>query len=131
MNRVLVVDDDRALTRAINVRLTAEGFRVHICHDAHEASRAAVHQLPDLIILDVDLPGYSGMELHHCLQFSDRAKNIPVIYLSGYDTQTNRRVAFEQGAAAFLTKPYDPSVLVETIRTTIRAAQSPYVPVES
>lgn len=81
-----------------------------------------MRERPQVIILDVDMPCYSGPEFHHCLKFADRTRHIPVIYLSGHDTDSNRRVASEQGAVAFLTKPYDADELIRTIRSVALAA---------
>lgn len=119
MSKILVVDDDKALTKAIAVRLQSAGFSVVVQNCAHDASSSVVQCLPDLIILDVDMPGYTGLEFHHCLQFSSRARDIPVVYLSGRDCADNRRIAFEQGAVAFLTKPFDSNDLVVSIKSIL------------
>lgn len=119
MPKILVVDDDHALTRALSVRLSASGFEVVTAHSAQEASHVAVRERPDLILLDVDLPHFSGLELHECLRFAGRLRDVPVIYLSGNDSLTNRAVAFQQGARAFLPKPYDSQQLLRTIRDVL------------
>ena len=123
--KILIVDDDQALTRALTVRLRAAGFHVDVSNSAYDATRVAPHARPDLIILDVDMPGYTGLEFHQCLQFTQRSRHIPVIYLSGHDTELNRRLAFEQGAATFLTKPYDADHLVTAIHSAIEASPNP------
>lgn len=119
MNTVLVVDDDQTLTIAIAARLQSAGFHVCISNNADDASRTAIRMKPAVILLDIDMPHYTGLEFHDCLKFADRGRSVPVIYLSGHDSDLNRRAAMEQGAAAFLTKPYDPVQLIETIRATI------------
>ncbi len=119
MARILVIDDDRALARAISIRLEAAGFETVIAHDARTGSKLAVRQSPDVILLDVDMPHYSGLELHECLKFSERARHIPVVYLSGNDSQSTRAAAFRNGARAFITKPYDAARLVRTLREVI------------
>lgn len=119
MSKILVVDDDKALTKAMALRLGAAGFEVHVCNDAHEASDTVVRCMPGAIVLDIDMPGYTGPEFHQCLQFTRRARHIPVIFLSGHDTEANRRIASVQGAAAFLTKPYDSDELIRTLHSVI------------
>ena len=125
MHKILIVDDDQSLTHALTVRLRAAGFHVDVSNSAYDATPMALHLRPDLMILDIDMPGYTGTEFHQCLQYSLRARNTPVIYLSGHDTEMNRRLAFEQGAATFLTKPYDADHLVTAIHSAIEASPNP------
>lgn len=119
MHKILVIDDDKGVTRALAIRLRSAGFEVVTCNAAEEASSAAVRERPAVIILDVDMPHYTGFEFHQCLQFAQRVCAVPVVYLSGHDTEVNRRMAAEQGAMAFVTKPYDSDQLMATIRSTI------------
>ncbi|MBI4717231.1 MAG: response regulator [Planctomycetes bacterium] len=130
MPKILVVDDDVAMTRALAIRLRAAGFEVVVAHDADRGSRLAVSERPDVILLDVDMPHYSGLELHECLRFAERVRHVPVVYLSGNDCATNRAVAFQQGARAFLSKPYEPARLIQTLNevvagSALRAAPEP------
>jgi DNA-binding response OmpR family regulator len=122
--RILLVDDDKDLLRALATRLRSVGYDVQTCSSAEHASPAAARGRLDLIILDIDMPSFTGPEFHHCLQFSERAKGTPVVYLTGHDTDSNRRMASEQGAAAFLTKPYDPAELVATVQSVISRAKA-------
>lgn len=119
MHKILVVDDDKALTKALSIRLRAAGFDVEVCNCAHDASGAVLQIRPVAIILDIDMPSYTGPEFHMCLQFSQRSRGIPIIYLSGHDTLENRRMAAQQGAVGFLTKPYDADELVVTLNSAI------------
>ena len=122
MARVLVIDDDRALTLAIRIRLQAAGFEVTIAYDARTGSQLAIRERPDVILLDVDMPHFSGSELHECLKYSGRARLIPVVYLSGNDSISTRAAAFRSGARAFITKPYDCASLIQTLRDAIAEA---------
>ncbi|UCE59784.1 MAG: response regulator [Phycisphaerales bacterium] len=124
MPKVLIVDNDKSLTLALSVRLLAAGFEVHTANNAHDASKVALRERPDLIVLDIDMPSYSGIELHQCFQFSERAKDIPVVYLSGRDSATDRRAAVEHGAKAFIAKPYDAEVLISTLHTILERRPS-------
>jgi DNA-binding response OmpR family regulator len=118
----LLVDGDEVCLRALENRLRAAGFEVASAADAHEGAELAVKLRPDLIILDADMPGYSGLELHECLQFSERAKNIPVLYLTASESDSARSHAFQQGARAFIAKPYVPGRLIKTITGLLGAA---------
>jgi len=120
--RVLIIDDDKALTRALSVRLKNVGFDVAFANSATEASHLTLQYRPDAIVLDVDMPHYTGPEFHDCLRFAGRARHIPVIYLSGQNSESNRRMAFAQGAKAFVAKPYDIHHLVQTLHNAIGAA---------
>ncbi len=122
MATVLVIDDDRALTRAICVRLQGAGYDVLVTHDAASGSRLAVSARPDAILLDFDLPSCSGLELHECLRFAERSRHIPVVYLSSCDSVTKRVAAFRNGASAFLSKPYNAAELLNVLEMAILAA---------
>ena len=127
--KILVVDDDRPFTRALSVRLGAAGYQVLIALDAESASTLALRERPDLILLDIDMPRYSGLEFHECLQFSERGRRIPVVYLSGNDDVSRRLQAQQQGACAFIAKPYESAELVavleKVLATTRRQAGAP------
>lgn len=114
--KILVVDDERALTEAISIRLSAAGFVTLTANGADEASVIALHERPALILLDIDMPSYTGFEFQECLKFADRGKNIPVIMMSGLDTQVNRMLAFQFGATDFIRKPIEWSHLLKSIR---------------
>ena len=119
MSQVLVVDDDKSLTLALSVRLRRAGFNVLTANSADEASMVALREQPELIILDIDMPHFTGFEFHQCLEFGARVKGTPVVYLSGHDNETNRREACAQGARAFVAKPYDATELVEIVRAAL------------
>jgi DNA-binding response OmpR family regulator len=126
VGKILVVDDDQTLTQALGIRLKAAGFEVVAVHCGETASRTAMRERPDLILLDIDMPHFSGLELHECLRNTDHGRDIPVIYLSGNDSEIHRAEAYRQGARAFVSKPYDPAKLIKAIRTALaRSAGAP------
>lgn len=117
--KILVIDDDTALLRAISIRLRTAGFQTVTAVDGASGAQLAARERPDLIILDIDMPHYSGLELHECLRFAGRVRGIPVMYLSGNDSLLNRATAHQLGARAFLTKPYDPMVLLNAVKEVL------------
>ncbi len=124
MPRVLVIDDDVHQTRVLEARLQAAGLEVLAVNDAHTATEIVFGFRPNVILLDINMPSYSGLEFHDCLQRVDRGKDIPVVYLTGHDNWVHREQARRQNAFAFLPKPYEASVLLETIRDALKSAGS-------
>ncbi|HRX86402.1 MAG TPA: response regulator [Phycisphaerae bacterium] len=118
-DKILIVDDDRGLTRALAVRLRHAGFEVHVANDGQEGTALVQRQRPSAIVLDIDMPHFSGPEFHECLQLAARTRSIPVVYLSGHDSALYRRLAFEQGARAFVSKPYETAYLVQLLREVV------------
>ena len=124
MPRIMIIDDDAALREALTIRLKAAGFEVIASAHPDAALQPVLRLRPDLLLLDIDMPCYSGLDFHQCLRVTDRGRNIPVVYLSGHDTPSHRQEAFKQGARAFLTKPYDADTLLATINGVLQAEAS-------
>ena len=120
MAKILIVDSDQAMTTALAVRLRGAGYVVLCSHGCEAAATVALRERPDLIVLDVDLPVFTGLEFHECLKVSGRSRDIPVIYLSANDSPASRLVALRQGAHHFITKPYDPPTLIAAIEDGLR-----------
>ena len=121
MTRILIVDDDRTMVLALSVRLRKTGLEVLTCHNAHEAPQIVLRERPDVILLDIDMPHFTGLEVHECLRLAERTRRIPVIYVSGSVSPIDRQVALRQGAKAFLVKPFETETLLETIRSVLNS----------
>ena len=119
MPTITIVDDDAHLREALALRLRAAGFEVFEAESPATAQPLLLHNPPDLILLDIDMPHYSGLEFHECLKLSPRTRDIPVVYLSGCNSPIHVREALKNGARAYLTKPYDPRYLVATLRDIV------------
>jgi DNA-binding response OmpR family regulator len=115
MIRILVVDDDKGITRFLERGLTLEGYKVTTCASGDAALLEVVRDAPDLIILDWMLPGLSGDQV--LLRLLEHHHKPPVIMLSARDTVFDKARILKSGADAFLSKPVDFGVLLEHVRT--------------
>ena len=115
--RVLVVEDERTIAQAVADRLLAEGFAVRQEHDGHTAVAAAAEWAPDLIVLDVMLPGLDGHEVCRRVQAEHP---VPVLMLTARDDETDVLVGLGVGADDYLTKPFSMRELLARIRVLLR-----------
>jgi len=117
VNRLLIVDDDRALVALLKRFLEGEGFRVDAAYDHGTGLAAALGGDHELIILDVMLPGGSGLELLKSLR---QQTGVPVLLLTARGEAVDRILGLEIGADDYLAKPFDPRELVARIRAIFR-----------
>lgn len=122
-NRLLLVEDNAALREGLGIRLRANGYNVVFAEDAISATGAIVTERPDLVILDLGLPGGDGFDVMHRLHRSDRLAIVPVIVLTGREWADDRPRALQAGAAAFFRKPIEDSTLLFTIRLALDMAR--------
>jgi len=118
---VYVVDDDPVIRRALEFLLTAVGYRVVLCADGHEFLDRFVPGLPGCLVLDVRMPGMSGLELQTLLQ--RRAVQLPTIMISGNVGTSHGEDAVSAGAVAMIAKPFDNHVLLEHVHAAIAGQQ--------
>ena len=115
--RVLVVDDERALAEVVASYLRREGFEVTLAHDGPAAVDAAREGKPDLVVLDVMLPGFDGVEVCRQLRgFTDAY----IIMLTARDEEIDKIVGFSVGADDYLVKPFSPRELIARVRAMLR-----------
>lgn len=120
-DHILVVDDDREIRRLLGDYLARNGYRVSTAADGEEMRRALGHSAPDLIVLDLMLPGTDGLEL--CREL--RAKSAtPVIMLTARGEETDRVVGLEMGADDYLPKPFNPRELLARIKSVLRRTRA-------
>jgi DNA-binding response OmpR family regulator len=117
--KVLIVDDDLDLLRGLNVRLRANGYNVVFATDASLAISVAQKEKPDLIILDIGLPGDDGFAVMEQLSSLEALARIPIIILTCKEPLNNKERALNAGAKAFLQKPVDNNVLIPAIREAL------------
>ena len=115
-DRVLLIDDDFAITKALTVRLRAMGYTVEAASDGRSGQAAAEAFRPDVILLDIRMPDLTGFEVCRWLKAQPHLADTPVIFLSANITDDNRREAIDAGSAAFLAKPYEAKQVIDAIR---------------
>ncbi len=119
MKRVLVIDDDRDVGVAVRALLASDGYEVA----TSEAPRAGLAQVladvPDLVILDVNMPGMTGWELCAILRRQTTTRDLPVLFLTGRGEIKDRILAMQFGGSAFLSKPFAPDDLREKVRALL------------
>lgn len=125
--RILIIDDAQELVRAITVRVKSEGFRVEAAFDAIQGLGAAINNPPDLIVLDLGLPGGSGYDVLKKLKMITATCDIPVVVFTA-SGPAGAAKALQLGAAAYLTKPCESKVLIAAIKDALEVR--PAVPGE-
>jgi len=123
--KILLVDDDPDLLRALRLRLRANNYEVTTATNGYAAIASAQKERPSLIILDLGLPVGDGFVVLDRLQNIDSLSGIPVIVLSARDPQTNEERALKSGAAAFFQKPADNEELLNVIRVSLGPGPEP------
>ena len=119
MPKILLVEDERSIAEGLKISLESEGFQVGWAKDGNEALAAWERARPDLIVLDLMLPGISGTEV--CRTIRTRS-DVPIIMLTARDTEVDRVVGLEIGADDYLTKPFSTRELIARIRAILRRA---------
>jgi two-component system OmpR family response regulator len=115
--RVLVVDDDINICELVRLYLENEGFSASVCHDGRKALEEFKSQTPDIVILDIMLPGMDGWQV--CREIR-RLSSIPIIMLTAKDETFNKVLGLELGADDYVVKPFDPKELIARVRAVLR-----------
>lgn len=117
--RVLVVDDERQIRRALSAGLRANGYEIETASDGEEALTLAAANPPDLVILDLEMPGVNGIEVINELR---EWSQVPIIVLSAHALEREKVQALDAGADDYLTKPFGMSELLARVRVALRHA---------
>ena len=113
--RLLVVDDEPNLLRAVAACLKAEDYEVRTARSGHEALLQLAESVPDLIISDIRMPGMDGYKLARQLRGSPRTALVPIVFLTAKDETADRIEGFRAGIDAYLTKPFEPDELIAVV----------------
>ena len=124
-NKILIVEDEASLVEVLSYNLQREGYEVAVAKEGHEGLRKAQMQLPDLIILDLMLPGMNGLDICRELRSSPRTANISILMLTAKGEETDQVVGFAVGADDYVTKPFSVKVLLQRIQVLLRRSTEP------
>ena len=122
--RILVVDDDRQITRLLSSYLEKAGMTVLTAYDGENALRIIRHERPDLVVLDLMLPGLDGFEITRTLRADERLAAIPILMLTARVEDTDKILGLELGADDYITKPFNPREIVARVRAILRRSGS-------
>jgi two-component system OmpR family response regulator len=121
MDHILVVDDDRDIRELLSEYLQKQGYRVSVAADGRAMRTAVSHAMPDLIVLDLMLPGEDGLTL--CRELRSQS-DVPILMLTARGEEIDRIVGLEMGADDYLAKPFNPRELVARIKSVLRRARA-------
>ncbi|MFA5780606.1 MAG: response regulator transcription factor [Elusimicrobiota bacterium] len=128
MKKILVVDDDKEIRELIAEMLKKEGFSSVLAKDADDCFKKledSKNDLPDMILMDLNLPGVSGWDVCKILKKEKEYQNIPVIIITGhYKTATDTVFGFQHGVDDYVTKPFNPAVLLARIKAILRRSNN-------
>jgi two-component system alkaline phosphatase synthesis response regulator PhoP len=125
MKTILVVDDEPKITRLARDYLEHAGFGVLVAGDGHAALSQVRQRHPDLVVLDLGLPGLDGLDVTRELR---RESTIPIVMLTARDDELDKLLGLELGADDYLTKPFSPRELVARVRAVLRRSETAAAP---
>jgi len=117
--RVLIVDDDNCIRGLVRALLEKEGMECHEAEDGLEALAAARELHPDVMILDVMLPGLDGYKICQMLKYDEEYSDISIIMVTSRSTPADKETGYYTGADIYLTKPFDHKDLIEAIMQVV------------
>jgi len=117
MAKLLVADDLVPIRQMVRITLSTQGWTIVEAKNGQEALELTRSEKPDLVLLDVDMgPGPNGFEVCRQIKADEATKNIPVVMLTAHESDSDRAIGFAAGATQYLTKPFGPLELIDTIR---------------
>ena len=118
--RILVVDDDKEVVRLMRAYLEQAGYEVIVAYDGETAVHNLRREKPDLVLLDLMLPGKDGWEITRIMRSDSNLSTIPIIMLTARVDDTDKIVGLEMGADDYVTKPYNPREVVARVKARLR-----------
>lgn len=123
--KILAADDDKTILRLVKMHLEKQGYTVTTANNGRDALQAAITAPPDLMVLDVEMPEMTGLEVLTKLRENPTTAELPVIMLTGRDTDTDVYTGWQTGANVYLTKPFRPEELIKFARQALEATDAP------
>lgn len=123
--RILVVDDDHEVVRLMRAYLEQAGYDVLVAHDGETAVHILRRDRPDLVLLDLMLPGRDGLDITRLIRSDPNLAGIPIIMLTARIEDTDKIVGLEMGADDYVTKPYNPREVIARVRARLRNHEAP------
>src|ERR1700682_3856578 len=120
-NRVVIVDDDKEVQEILTLALTRNGFEVAVASDGQQLQDVLAKNTPDLIILDVIMPGLDGYQIFDSLRKNVATQHVPVIIMTAHAENIYERISLDLGAAVHITKPFHPLELVGKVQGLLHA----------
>ncbi len=117
---ILIIDDEEDILELVRYNLEQEGYRVEGASDGESGLKAAIREMPDLVLVDLMLPGMDGLEVCRHLRSNNRTASIPVIMLTAKSAESDRVVGLELGADDYVTKPFSPRELAARVKAVLR-----------
>ena len=121
--RMLIVEDERGLIQSLTWHFNREGFETHVATDGAEGLRKAQTLLPDVILLDLMLPGITGLDVCRELRAGEKTRDIPIIMLTARAEESDQLVGFSVGADDYVTKPFSNKILLQRVKAVMRRAE--------
>ncbi|MGB7581536.1 MAG: response regulator transcription factor [Sedimentisphaerales bacterium] len=125
MATILVVEDELDMQKVVAKRLSSRGFTVHCASDGYQAVQKAHKIAPDLIVLDLQLPAGDGLSVLRKLRISKNTKKTHIVVLTGMTNELFKQSVLTEGVDAYLQKPYDSQVLLDTIDKILGKKETP------
>lgn len=123
--RILLIEDEEELAALLKLQAELSGFKLHVEVDGINGYRAIERERPDLVLLDLSIPGENGFDVCRKIKGHPELKNIPVVIVSGKNTELDMVLGLELGADDFIAKPFSPKVLFSKLKAILRRGKEP------
>ena len=121
--RILIIEDNPGLTQSLSWYFNREGYETHVAHEGTEGLRKAQTLLPDVVLLDIMLPGMSGLDVCRELRAGDRTRDMPIIMITAKSEETDQVVGYSLGADDYVSKPFSNKVLLAKVKALLRRVE--------
>ena len=121
--RILLIEDERILVQTLSWYFNREGYETIAAHDGQEGLRKAQTLLPDLVLLDIMLPGLDGLSICRELKAGERTREIPIIMITAKSEETDHVIGYSIGADDYVTKPFSNKILLHKVKAMLRRVE--------